>query len=94
MTEPVQPVPPENPPSIATDDGILFFIASHYYFLSILPLFIFVVFFLYKRFSLHNYFVEDMVVTPWDVSSSGGIDYNKLIAKFGSSAIDQSLIDR
>jgi len=37
---------------------------------------------------------DGMVVTPWEVSSTGGIDYNKLIHKFGSSAIDQSLIDR
>lgn len=36
----------------------------------------------------------DLVVTPWEVSSTGGIDYAKLITKFGSSAIDQALIAR
>ncbi|VDK63187.1 unnamed protein product [Anisakis simplex] len=38
---------------------------------------------------------EDMV-TPWDVaaSSAKGIDYDKLIEKFGCRKVDQSLIDR
>eukprot|EP01116_Phalansterium_solitarium_P006320 TRINITY_DN18624_c0_g1_i1.p1 TRINITY_DN18624_c0_g1~~TRINITY_DN18624_c0_g1_i1.p1 ORF type:complete len:413 (-),score=150.89 TRINITY_DN18624_c0_g1_i1:199-1437(-) len=40
-------------------------------------------------------------VTPWEVkvttkdgAAGGGIDYNKLIVQFGSSKIDQALIDR
>jgi len=35
-------------------------------------------------------------VTPWDVnaSSNKGIDYDKLIIKFGSSKIDQALLDK
>ncbi|KHN83006.1 Tryptophan--tRNA ligase, cytoplasmic [Toxocara canis] len=39
--------------------------------------------------------VEDLV-TPWDVtaSSAKGIDYDKLIEKFGCRKLDQSLIDR
>lgn len=37
---------------------------------------------------------DDQVVTPWDVSSSGGIDYGKLINKFGSTPIDPALIER
>ncbi len=28
-------------------------------------------------------------VTPWEVSATEGIDYDKLIRDFGSSAIDQ-----
>jgi len=35
---------------------------------------------------------EEMVVNAWEVS--GKIDYDKLIDKFGSSAIDQTLLDR
>jgi tryptophanyl-tRNA synthetase len=36
------------------------------------------------------------VVDPWKVESKSpkGVDYNKLIQRFGSSKIDQSLIDR
>ncbi|ELT91228.1 hypothetical protein CAPTEDRAFT_161193 [Capitella teleta] len=36
------------------------------------------------------------VVTPWEVGSSSmkGVDYHKLTKKFGSSSIDQELIDR
>jgi tryptophanyl-tRNA synthetase len=35
-------------------------------------------------------------VTPWelDAASDEGIDYKKLIIKFGSSEIDQKIIDR
>ena len=40
--------------------------------------------------------VSDDIVDPWSVKASddGGIDYNKLIERFGSSRIDQSLLDR
>jgi tryptophanyl-tRNA synthetase len=38
--------------------------------------------------------VADQKVTPWEAHGKGGIDYNKLIKQFGSTAIDQSLIDR
>ncbi|KAF6201091.1 hypothetical protein GE061_005538 [Apolygus lucorum] len=39
---------------------------------------------------------EEDVVNPWSVSSSSqeGVDYDKLIKRFGSSKIDQELIDR
>lgn len=37
---------------------------------------------------------EDQKITPWEAHGKGGIDYNKLIQKFGSTAIDQGLIDR
>lgn len=37
---------------------------------------------------------EEQVVNPWEVSSSGKIDYDKLIDKFGCQRLDQSLIDR
>eukprot|EP00761_Pharyngomonas_kirbyi_P013133 gb/GECH01013160.1/.p1 GENE.gb/GECH01013160.1/~~gb/GECH01013160.1/.p1 ORF type:complete len:420 (+),score=95.87 gb/GECH01013160.1/:1-1260(+) len=39
---------------------------------------------------------EDDNVTPWTVHASGnkGVDYNKLVAKFGSSLIDEDLIQR
>jgi hypothetical protein len=37
---------------------------------------------------------EEQKVTPWEVHAKGGIDYNKLIDRFGSTAIDQPLIDR
>jgi tryptophanyl-tRNA synthetase len=35
-------------------------------------------------------------VTPWEIkaTSEEGIDYQKLIIKFGSSAIDEKLIER
>jgi hypothetical protein len=36
--------------------------------------------------------VEEAIVDPWTVQ--GSVDYAKLIEKFGSSAIDQALIDR
>uniref|UniRef100_A0A671RYH1 Tryptophan--tRNA ligase, cytoplasmic n=1 Tax=Sinocyclocheilus anshuiensis TaxID=1608454 RepID=A0A671RYH1_9TELE len=38
----------------------------------------------------------DDQVDPWNVSSSSakGVDYNKLIVRFGSSKIDQELVDR
>lgn len=32
---------------------------------------------------------EDQIVTPWEVSAEKGIDYDKLITKFGSQRIDQ-----
>lgn len=35
---------------------------------------------------------EDFVVTPWEVS--GEIDYDKLIEKFGTSKIDNDLLER
>ena len=40
--------------------------------------------------------VEDDIVNPWTVSSSSatGVDYDKLVKRFGSSKIDQALIDR
>ncbi|KAG2457694.1 SYWC protein, partial [Polypterus senegalus] len=39
---------------------------------------------------------DDDVVDPWTVTTSNakGIDYDKLIVRFGSSKIDQELIDR
>jgi len=37
---------------------------------------------------------KSQVVTPWNVSSDDGIDYDKLIRDFGSSPIDQTLLDR
>lgn len=39
---------------------------------------------------------EEQTVTPWEVhgSKAGGVDYEKLIVQFGSSRIEQSLIDR
>lgn len=39
---------------------------------------------------------DEDVVTPWDVSSNNdtGIDYDKLIKKFGSSKIDDELLGR
>jgi len=40
--------------------------------------------------------LEEDEVNPWDVqaSSNKGIDYDKLIVRFGSNAIDQELLDR
>lgn len=39
---------------------------------------------------------DDDIVDPWNVESKSdkGIDYDKLIKKFGSSKIDQTLLDR
>jgi tryptophanyl-tRNA synthetase len=37
---------------------------------------------------------EEQVVTPWEVSSGGKIDYDKLIDRFGCQRIDQSLVQR
>nr|XP_012154066.1 PREDICTED: tryptophan--tRNA ligase, cytoplasmic isoform X2 [Megachile rotundata] len=39
---------------------------------------------------------EEDIVTPWDVASKNdtGIDYDKLIQKFGSSKIDEELLAR
>lgn len=39
---------------------------------------------------------DEDIVTPWDVETKNetGIDYDKLIKKFGSSKIDEELIDR
>lgn len=38
----------------------------------------------------------DDVVTPWEVStnSSSGVDYDKLIVRFGCSRIDDGLLQR
>ena len=35
-------------------------------------------------------------MTPWDVQAEGdkGVDYDKLIERFGSSPIDKELLDR
>lgn len=41
-----------------------------------------------------KYYLIEMEVTPWTVTAKGGIDYNKLIQKFGSSEIDAALIAR
>lgn len=40
--------------------------------------------------------VEEDIVNPWEVqsSSSKGVDYDKLIKRFGSSKVDKDLIDR
>merc|ERR1712004_904006 len=40
--------------------------------------------------------VEEDEVNPWDVkaTSDKGIDYDKLIVKFGSSAVDKGLLER
>ena len=35
---------------------------------------------------------EGQTVTPWDVEAEGGVDYDKLIRDFGSSKINQTLI--
>lgn len=37
---------------------------------------------------------QDQVVNPWQVSSKGKIDYDKLIDQFGCQRLDTSLIDR
>eukprot|EP00239_Pterosperma_sp_CCMP1384_P002346 CAMPEP_0197848454 /NCGR_PEP_ID=MMETSP1438-20131217/8785_1 /TAXON_ID=1461541 /ORGANISM="Pterosperma sp., Strain CCMP1384" /LENGTH=429 /DNA_ID=CAMNT_0043460715 /DNA_START=80 /DNA_END=1369 /DNA_ORIENTATION=+ len=39
---------------------------------------------------------DGQVVTPWEVAaeSEGGIDYGKLVKRFGCSNIDQALVDR
>ncbi|KAF2072574.1 hypothetical protein CYY_006123 [Polysphondylium violaceum] len=37
---------------------------------------------------------EDQVITPWEVSSVGGVDYDKLVNQFGSTKIDDALIAR
>lgn len=37
---------------------------------------------------------NEQIVTPWDVEAENGVDYDKLIDSFGSSKIEQSLIDR
>ncbi|KAL8499510.1 hypothetical protein ACS0TY_022452 [Phlomoides rotata] len=38
---------------------------------------------------------EDQIITPWEVAGEkGGIDYDKLIDKFGCQRLDQSIIDR
>ena len=35
---------------------------------------------------------EDFTVTPWEVK--GDVDYDKLVKKFGTSYIDQDLLDK
>ncbi|EFJ24416.1 hypothetical protein SELMODRAFT_442375 [Selaginella moellendorffii] len=37
---------------------------------------------------------QEQVVTPWEVSGSGAIDYDKLISQFGCEKLEQRLIDR
>jgi hypothetical protein len=37
---------------------------------------------------------DDTVVNPWSVESVGAIDYDRLIVKFGSQAIDSTLLER
>eukprot|EP01053_Blabericola_migrator_P010213 Blabericola_migrator_1__10212@NODE_570_length_7533_cov_212_053308_g425_i0_p2_GENE_NODE_570_length_7533_cov_212_053308_g425_i0NODE_570_length_7533_cov_212_053308_g425_i0_p2_ORF_typecomplete_len405_score96_57tRNAsynt_1b/PF00579_25/4_7e67Hydrolase_3/PF08282_12/0_41_NODE_570_length_7533_cov_212_053308_g425_i0301217 len=40
--------------------------------------------------------IEEDIVTPWEVNASGdgGIDYNKLIERFGCQHVSKELIDR
>lgn len=38
--------------------------------------------------------IDDVVITPWEVSSKNGIDYNILLEKFGTEAIDGNMIER
>jgi tryptophanyl-tRNA synthetase len=52
-----------------------------------------------KHLDLHNSIVdstEEDVVNPWNVVSKSqtGVDYDKLIKRFGSSKIDDELLDR
>jgi len=37
---------------------------------------------------------DDQTVTPWDVQSTSGIDYDKLVNRFGSSKITPELLER
>ena len=37
---------------------------------------------------------DDTIVNPWSVESEGAINYDRLIVKFGSQAIDSSLLER
>ena len=37
---------------------------------------------------------DTTVVNPWTVESDGAIDYDRLISKFGSVRIDESLLER
>lgn len=37
---------------------------------------------------------DDAVVNPWSVESVGAINYDRLIVKFGSQAIDSTLLER
>jgi len=37
---------------------------------------------------------DDQNVTPWTVTATNGINYDKLVEKFGSSSIDQALLER
>lgn len=36
----------------------------------------------------------EQIVTPWAVESAGSVDYDKLIRDFGSSPIDNALLER
>ena len=36
----------------------------------------------------------EQTVTPWAVESTDGIDYDKLVRQFGSSSIDEALLQR
>lgn len=38
--------------------------------------------------------MKEQKVTPWDVDSEDGINYNKLVQQFGSSSIDEALLAR
>nr|XP_031831599.1 tryptophan--tRNA ligase, cytoplasmic [Nomia melanderi]XP_031831600.1 tryptophan--tRNA ligase, cytoplasmic [Nomia melanderi]XP_031831601.1 tryptophan--tRNA ligase, cytoplasmic [Nomia melanderi] len=48
------------------------------------------------RLTLNGTADDEDIVTPWDVESKNesGIDYDKLIKKFGSSKIDEELLGR
>ncbi|KAL8424796.1 hypothetical protein Efla_001010 [Eimeria flavescens] len=37
---------------------------------------------------------DDQIITPWEVQGEGGIDYDKLLRKFGCSAISPEIIQR
>jgi tryptophanyl-tRNA synthetase len=53
-----------------------------------------------RHMNLNSETVKDQdqedIVTPWSVTSSSatGIDYDKLIVRFGSSRVDETLIAR
>ncbi|XP_022325682.2 tryptophan--tRNA ligase, cytoplasmic-like [Crassostrea virginica] len=49
-----------------------------------------------KNLSTENQGEEDDIVNPWEVASHSakGVDYDKLIRKFGSTKIDEGLIER
>ncbi|KAK0081427.1 hypothetical protein PV325_012200 [Microctonus aethiopoides] len=49
-----------------------------------------------EKLKVNNVNGDDDVVTPWNVESKNetGVDYDKLIQKFGCSKVDQVLLDR